>query len=147
MTSSVGPFFKECAMRFADGWRASLTRMGNVSADCRVARPRKVHTVLRASGCAAVLSAGRAAARAQYCPGAFSTPFRAFAGDGQREGDGRAEADSRLGADLPAVGFDQAFGYGQPKSGASGLGAGHRQEAVEEAREIFRRNAMPSVGD
>jgi hypothetical protein len=71
----------------------------------------------------------------------------AFAGDGQREGDGRAEADSRLGADLPAVGFDQALGYSQPEPGASGLGAGHRQEAMEEAREIFRGNAAPRVGD
>ena len=76
-----------------------------------------------------------------------SSPLGAFAGDGQREGDGSAEADSRLGADLPAVGFDQAFGYGQPKPGASGLGAGHRQEAVEESREIFRENAVPRVGD
>jgi hypothetical protein len=75
------------------------------------------------------------------------SPLGAFAGDGQREGDGRAEADSRLGGDLSAVGFDQALGYGQPKPGASGLGAGHRQETVEEAREIFRRNAVPRVGD
>src|SRR5262245_31840140 len=71
----------------------------------------------------------------------------ALIGDGQREGDGRAEADSRLGADLPAVGFDQALGYSQSEPRASELGAGHRQEAVEEAREILWGNAAPRVGD
>lgn len=70
-----------------------------------------------------------------------------FVGDGQREGDGCAKADLRLSADLPAVGFDQPLGYGKPKPGASGLGAGHRQEAAEEACEMFGGNAAPRVGD
>jgi hypothetical protein len=68
-------------------------------------------------------------------------------GDWQREGDGRAASDFRSSADLPAVGFDQALGYGQPKPRASGLGAWHGQEAVEEAREMFRGNAVPRVDD
>jgi hypothetical protein len=70
-----------------------------------------------------------------------------FMGDGQCEDDDRAESDPRLSADLPAVGFEQSPGYRQPEPCASGLGAGHGQEAVEEAGEIFRGNAMTRVGD
>jgi hypothetical protein len=65
----------------------------------------------------------------------------------QHECDRRAASDFRLGADPPAVGLYQPPGYGQTKAGAAGLGAGHGQEAVEDAREISRWNAVSGVGD